>query len=265
MLQIFFKILFLYLLILFFIGCSKAPITHRNQIITINKANELALSKKMSDTILKRSKISNNKKAIKMVNEVGMNIVKIVNNNYHTNNYQWKFTVIENRWKASAICLPGGQVFVYSGLFPYIDNIDELAVVLGHEIAHALARHNAEKRTSSSISDFTTEAMKLLIYIDPTTLKIQKDREQNRVDELMHEWVTLPHSRTHEYEADHIGLVLSSKAGYNPKASLSFWRKFSEKSSIKPEYASTHPTPLNRMKEIEKLMPSLLLFYQRQQ
>ena len=258
---IFFKKLFLSMGILLFIGCSQAPVTHRNQIITSDNSKELALAKKMSDKILKRSKISKNQKAIKMVNEVGMKLVEVVNQEYNTNSYDWKFTVIEDQWKASAICLPNGSVFIYSGLFPYINNDDELAVVLGHEIAHALARHKVERKTSSAISSFTADVMKLLILIDTSTIEIQKEREREKADELMNEWIMLPHSRTHEYEADHIGLVLSAKAGYNPKASLSFWKKFPQKSAIKPEYASTHPTPLNRMKKIETLIPSLLLFY----
>ena len=245
------------------IGCSKAPITHRTQIITSDESKELALGKKMSDKILSRSKISTNLKAINMVNDVGMKIVKVVNQDYNTSNYDWEFTIIDDKWKASAICLPGGRVFIYSGLFPYLDNADELAVVLGHEIAHALARHKVERKASSVISNFTTDVMKLLIDIDTSSLAIQKDREKNRADELMSEWIMLPHSRTHEYEADHIGLVLSSKAGYNPKASLHFWNKFPQNSAIKPEYASTHPTPINRMKKIEILMPSLLSLYQK--
>ena len=260
---IFFKNLLLTTSILFVIGCSKAPITHRTQIIVTPTSKELALGQKMANKILKRSKISQNKKAIKMVNEVGMKLVEVVNKEYHTSNYNWKFTVIDDPWRANAFCLPGGAVFVYSGLFPYLDNADELAIVLGHEIAHALARHSVERKTNLTISKFSKNFMKLLILLDTTTLQIQKERENKRADVLINEWITLPHSRTQEYEADHIGLVLCAKAGYNPKASISFWKKFPQKSAIKPEYASTHPSPLNRIKKIEELMPSLLLLYQK--
>lgn len=262
MLVVFFKRL-LFLSVILFVGCSQAPITHRGQIIVTSSSKELALGKKMSNKILKRSKISKNQKAIKMVNEIGMRLVEVVNRDYNTTNYSWKFTVIDNQWRANAFCLPGGSVFVYSGLFPYIDNRDELAVVLGHEIAHALARHKVERKAHLAISDFTTDIMKLLVFLDPSTIKGQKRRDQERVTKLIDEWITLPHSRTQEYEADHIGLVLCAKAGFNPQASISFWKKFPQQSAIKPEYASTHPSPLNRIKRIEELMPSLLLLYHK--
>jgi len=263
MFQSFFKYLLSLLLFFTFIGCSKAPITNRNQIITTDKSKELALGKKMSNRILRRTTISKNKKAIDIVNEVGMKIVKVVNQDYNTTNYEWKITVLDDKFKASAVCLPGGRVFIYSGLFPYLDNKDELAVVLGHEIAHALARHKVERKASSIMSNFSASIIKILIDEDKSILKIQKDREKNRADEMMKEWVVLPYSRTHEYEADHIGLILSTKAGYNPKAFLSFWRKFPQESIVKPEYSSTHPTPVNRMKKIEALMPSLMLLYNK--
>ena len=263
MLLSFFKYLLPLLLFFSFIGCSKAPVTNRNQIITMDRAKELALGKKMSNRILRRTPISKNQKAIDMVNEVGMKIVKVVNQDYNTTNYEWKFTVVEDKWRASAVCLPGGRVFVYSGLFPYLDNKDELAVVLGHEIAHALARHKVERKASSIMSNFSAGIIKILIHEDKSILKMQREKEKNRADEMMKEWVVLPHSRTHEYEADHIGLVLSTKAGYNPQSALSFWSKFPQESIIKPEYSSTHPTPVKRMKKIEELMQSLILLYKQ--
>lgn len=261
----FFKYLLFLLLFLSFTGCSKAPVTNRNQIITTDRDKELVFGRKMAKRILRKTALSKNQKAINMVNEVGMKIVKVIKKDYNTSSYKWKFTVLDDTFKASAVSLPDGNVFVYSGLFPYLDNADELAVVLAHEMAHTLARHKVERKSSSVMANFTVGVLQIFIDLDKNTAKIQKDTEKNRVEEMITEWVVLPHSRTHEYEADHIGLILSTKAGFNPKAALSFWRKFPQESVIKPEYSSTHPTPVHRMQKIEELMPSLTnIFWSRQ-
>jgi len=259
----FYNIHFTIFIIFLIWGCTKVPISNRTQIMIEDRTSEIELGKKISKKIRRRTPKSKNQKAIKLTNEIGEAIVKVIKKEYNRLPIKWSFTVLEDRWKASAICLPNGDVFIYSGLFPYIDNRDELAVVIGHEMAHTLARHKIERKTNSNISNFVAGIMKTAITLDKMTLEMQKKREKKSIDNLIKDWMVLPHSRTDEYEADHIGLVLSTKAGYNPKAGLSFWRKFTQESIMKVEYFSTHPSALHRIEKIEELMPSLLSIYRK--
>ncbi len=245
-------------MVLFFIlleGCTKAPITNRYQMITMATEEEIAVGEKYAKVILNHSKISDNGKFRDMVSSVGKKIANVVNREYHTQNYHWEFHLIERDNKANAFCLPGGKVFVYTGILAYIENDDELAVVMGHEIAHALARHGAEQKTSKKLASVGNKFFGFLINMNSETIPVEKVWQKKITKEFILEKFMLPHSRTHEYEADKIGLVLSSKAGYDPKASLKFWEKFAKESSDKPEYLSTHPIPKHRIEALEKLMP----------
>jgi len=250
------KIIFLAINI-FFIGCTKAPITNRYQMITMQSQEELALGEKYSKTILRRSKISDDNNLNKMVSRVGLKISKVVNKEYHTNNYNWEFHLIKSEKKANAFCLPGGKVFIYTPIFKYIENDDELATVMGHEIAHALARHGSEKKTSESLANLGNGFLNILDKIgeyDNPTIPIERKWKRKMNKEAIEEWIMLPHSRTQEYEADKIGLILSSKAGFDPKASLNFWKKFSKEKSDKPEYLSTHPSPEHRIEALKRII-----------
>jgi predicted Zn-dependent protease len=176
-------------------------------------------------------------------------------------NYKWEFFVIDNNKEANAFCLPGGKVFVYTGLFKYIANDAELAAVMGHEIGHALARHGAERMSRGILAQTGGEVLQ--------TVMVGRGNPQNTAM-VMEAFgigtqlgVTLPHSRTQEYEADHIGLVLMAKAGYNPNAALSFWNKFARSGQTPPEYLSTHPAPANRIATIRKLIPKVMPLYRR--
>ena len=125
------------ILALFFIGCSKAPITGRNQLIMINPSQELALGFQSAQEVLKQEKVSTDPQKNAMVKRIGQRIANVTGQS----SYSWEFFVIDNNEEANAFCLPGGKVFVYTGLFKYAANDDELAAVMGHEIGHALARH----------------------------------------------------------------------------------------------------------------------------
>jgi predicted Zn-dependent protease len=250
-------------LLLLSIGCTKAPITNRYQMILTDSSKEIAKGLRYSKIILKRSKISKNKILNRMIQKVGKQISKVVNLEYGTIDYQWRFYLIENMEKENAFCFSGGQVFVYTGLFKYIENRDELAIVMGHEIAHALARHGAERKTSSKFSEAGNRILNFFDTYQKKSIPIERkwNRKQNK--KMIDEWIILPHSRTQEYEADKIGLILSSKAGYNPKASISFWKKFTKNSKQNSDYKSTHPSSINRIEELKKIIPFAESFYKK--
>ena len=250
------------LLALFFIGCTKTPITGRSQMIMMDADEEMKLGLETSQEILKNTRLSRDKEATAIVKRVGENIARVTNRDYNTTNYKWEFNLIDNIKQANAFCLPGGKIFVFTGIFRYMNSDDELAAVMGHEVGHALARHGAERKTSATLSKIGAGILKVLNELDDKKTRAQKDEDNRATDYMVGRWIMLPHSRTQEYEADHIGLVLSAKAGYNPNAALSFWKKFSAQKSNRPEYMSTHPTPAHRIEKIKELIPKVMPYYE---
>jgi len=257
------EILWVLLGVTLFSGCTKAPITGRNQLIMMSADEEMQLGLETSKEILKNIRLSNDKEATAMVKEVGENIAKATAKDYNTSNYKWEFNLVDNLKVANAFCLPGGKIFVYTGILKYMNSNSELAAVMGHEVGHALARHGAERRSSATLSKVGAGILKVLNALDDKKSWAEKQADDKNTDYMVSRWIMLPHSRTHEYEADHIGLVLAAKAGYNPKSALSFWKKFGSEESARPEYLSTHPTASHRIEKIEELLPEALSFYEK--
>ncbi len=253
--QTFTKIIAIVILALLFIGCTKAPITGRSQFIMVSPQQEMALGLKSAQEVLKTEKISTNPQQNAMVKRVGERIAAVTGQN----NYAWEFFVIDKDDEPNAFCLPGGKVFVYSGIFKYVSSDDELAAVMGHEIGHALARHGAERMSRGQLTQATGQILGAVMQgrgnPQNTAMVMQAFGIGSQLG------VMLPHSRTQEYEADHIGLVLMAKAGYNPQAALNFWQKFARSGKTPPEYLSTHPAPQHRIEQIKALLPKVMPLY----
>jgi len=196
------KIILGAILALLFIGCTKAPITGRSQLIMIDKQQELALGFQSAQEVLKKEKISSDPQKNAMVKRIGQRIANVSGQS----NYKWEFFVIENDKEANAFCLPGGKVFVYTGLFKYVANDDELAAVMGHEIGHALARHGAERMSRGQLAQTGGQLLSAVMQgrgnPQNTAMVMQAFGIGTQLG------IMLPHSRVQEYEADHIGLVL---------------------------------------------------------
>jgi predicted Zn-dependent protease len=251
------KIILSVILALLFIGCTKAPITGRSQLIMVDQAQEIQLGLQSEKEILSKQRVSRDPQKNAMVRRVGRRIANVTGQK----NYKWEFFVIDNNKEANAFCLPGGKVFVYTGLFKYIANDAELAAVMGHEIGHALARHGAERMSRGILAQTGGEVLQTVMAGRGNPQNTAMVMEAFGIGTQL--GVTLPHSRTQEYEADHIGLVLMAKAGYNPNAALSFWNKFARSGQTPPEYLSTHPAPANRIATIRKLIPKVMPLYRR--
>jgi len=254
------KIILGAILALLFIGCSKAPITGRSQLIMINHSQELALGFQSAQEVLKTEKVSRDPQKNSMVKRIGERIAQVANNQYPiAKSFTWEFFVIDNDAEANAFCLPGGKVFVYTGLFKYAANDDELAAVMGHEIGHALARHGAERMSRGQLAQTGGQVLGAVMQgrgnPQNTAMVMQAFGIGTQLG------VMLPHSRIQEYEADHIGLVLAAKSGYNPQAALNFWEKFARDGKTPPEYLSTHPAPANRIQKIRSLLPQTMPIY----
>ena len=248
------------ILALLFIGCTKAPITGRDQFIMINAQQEMQLGLQSEKQILQKERVSHDPQKNAMVKRVGKRIAHIASSQYPTaKNFQWEFFVIDNDKEANAFCLPGGKVFVYTGLFKYVASDAELASVMGHEIGHALARHGAERMSRGQLAQVSGQVLQGIMVGQGNPQNTAAVMQAFGIGTQL--GVMLPHSRTQEYEADHIGLVLMAKAGYNPNAALSFWDKFSKSGRTPPEYLSTHPAPRNRIETIKKLIPKVMPYY----
>ena len=247
------------ILALLFIGCSKAPITGRNQMIIVSPQQELSLGFESAKQVLAKEKLSTDPQKNAMVKRIGQRIAKTTEA-LHKVNYQWEFFVIDNDKEGNAFCLPGGKVFVYTGLFKYASNDDELAAVMGHEIAHALARHGAERMSSGQVQQVGGQILGAVMQSQGNAVNTAMAMQAFGIGTQM--GIMLPHSRTQEYEADHIGLVLAAKSGYNPRSALSFWEKFGASGETPPEYMSTHPAPANRIAEIKALLPKTMPMYE---
>ena len=189
------------------LGCtSKAPVTNRSQMILISQSQELALGEKSYKDTLKKSKIVTNTKEATKVKEIGLKIAKVVNNNY-----QWEFNLIDNKAK-NAFCLPGGKVAVYSGILEVAQNDSQLATVISHEIAHALARHGAERMSSGMVSSTLQMVGNVILG---STGNSQYGNMFNLAYGAGSQYgVLLPYGRLQESEADEIGLHLMYKAGF---------------------------------------------------
>ncbi len=202
--------------------------------------------------VLKAEPATKDEKAIERVRRIGQQIADAANQP----NFQWEFNVIESDTQ-NAFCLPGGKVAVYTGILPVCENDNGLAVVMSHEVSHAIARHGGERMTYQSAQNLGKTGLAYLT-------KKQDEQKQKIVQTaygVVSEYgVILPYSRKHELEADHIGLLLMAKAGFDPSEAPKFWDRFSsaKKGSAPMEYMSTHPSDESRAAALRALLPEAM-------
>lgn len=238
------------ILLVFFIGCtSKTPITNRSQMILISQDQELALGEKTYKDTLKKSDVINGTKDSQRVKQIGENIANIVD----IKDYKWEFNLINNKAK-NAFCLPGGKVVVYTGILEVAKNDDQLATVISHEIAHALARHGAERMSNGMVA----QGVQVLGNIILGTQAPQYANAFNIAYGAGAQYgVLLPYGRMQESEADEIGIYLMHKAGYNLNEALKFWQNMSEGKKESVEFFSTHPNSSTRIANISKVIKTI--------
>ncbi|HEX5078328.1 MAG TPA: M48 family metallopeptidase [Geminicoccaceae bacterium] len=229
-------------------GCQAAPITGRNQLIVLPESQDAQLGLEAYQQILSESSISNDPDLNRRVQEVGRRIAAV---SPHPE-WDWQFTVIEND-EPNAFALPGGKVGVNTGLFQVAKNDAQLAAVIGHEVAHAIARHGAERMSQQVLMQAGLAG--LGIATDQTTATLAAQAAT-----LV---VTLPYSRTQEAEADHIGLVYMAEAGYDPREAIALWQNFESFGGERPpEFLSTHPAPGSRIQNLQNLLPEVMPIYE---
>jgi len=246
----FFFSVWFFSLVFLVMGCSKQGAVSGSKLYS----TEIREGENRAKEILSHVKLYDNKESIEKIEKVAKRLIKVVEQEYDTTQYQWRFYIVDEKWRANAFCLPGGKIFIFRGLFPYLSNEDELAVVLSHEMIHALKHHQRYRKETKVLSKIGKAVLSTIVFLNPYSLPFVKEQEEKKTDNLVDEYLFLPYIKSHEYEADILGLKLMQKAGYNAKSALSFWSKFSEESRSKPEYLSTHPSTKHRMEKINDFL-----------
>lgn len=246
-------------LFLLFLACATSPYTGRRQLMLISPREEIALGNQASKEILRKEPECRDPRYVNPVRRVGMRIARAANRP----DYRWEFHVIDKPKVVNAFCLPGGKIFVYTGIFKYIQSDAELATVIGHETGHALARHGAERMSMALLTKMGEQAAMLALNLQ-TAEGIRAFNTAYGI--ATNVGVLLPYSRKQEYEADHIGLILMALAGYDPHAALSFWSKMVRESKGKHTIAllATHPADKDRIARIRALIPEAMRYYRPQ-
>jgi len=239
------------------IGCSTNPYTGRSQLILIDPSTEVALGAQGYQQLLAEYKVATDPAVVEPAVRIGKDLAQFADQP----NYEWEFNVLDEPEIINAVCAPGGKIAVWTGIFPVAENEAGLAIILGHEISHALARHGAERISQG-----------MLAQVGAITLGAALSGTGNSTYQMamaayglgVQFGIMLPFSRSHESEADRIGLLLAARAGYDPREAIKVWQRFSELSPNRvPEFLSTHPSHETRIQDFEKLMPEALELYEK--
>ena len=236
-------------------ACETVPYTGRHQIMLLPESAELQMGRQSYQEVLKKSTLSSDAEANERLARVGRRIAEATGRS----EYQWEFRLIEDK-QVNAFCLPGGKVAVYTGILPVTRDDAGLAAVVGHEVAHAIARHGAERVSQGLlVQSGLTATQMALSRSDPRTVQAVTAM----LGAGASVGVMLPWSRAQESEADHLGLIYMAKAGYHPSAARDLWVRMAEraKGARPPEFLSTHPAPATRIAQIERWIPEALKYY----
>ena len=239
-------------------GCATVPYTGRSQLVFMNESEELSLGAQASKQVLEKEREEKGTARAARVERVGKRIAAVA----ERPQFQWEFHTIPSE-TLNAFCLPGGKVFVYTALLDLTQgNDNELAAVMGHEIAHAVARHGAERVSQNQIAAIGQVAAQIGVAAATGSAEAADSVGQG-YGLLTQLGILLPYSRKHETEADTIGIILAAKAGYDPRAAIAFWKKMGVASQGKqpPALLSTHPLNEQRIKDLEEAMPRALEYY----
>ena len=250
------------------IACTQNAITGRNQLSLVSDEQMQQMSITQYKQFLTENKVVANSqsKDAEMVKRVGSRIANAVTNFYkgkgtanELQNYQWEYNLVQSN-DVNAWCMPGGKIVVYTGILPVAQNEAALAVVVGHEVAHAVLKHGSERMSQGLVQQLGGVALQVALANKPTqtqNLFMQAYGLGSTVGAI------LPHSRNQELEADHYGLIYTALAGYNPKEAIPLWERMAKLSNGQkpPEFLSTHPAEQTRIDQLEKYMNEALQYY----
>ena len=251
------------------VGCgtsSTVPITGRKRTLMVSDEQVLSLSNQQYQQYMQSAKPSTNAANTAMVKRVGQNlanaVVSYLNANglsADTKNYSWEFNLVQDK-QVNAFCMPGGKIVVYEGLLPVTRDETSLAIVLGHEIAHAVAKHSAEQMSTAIKQQYGAQALGVLMAGAGASSGLQQ--VAGTVFGLGAQGASAKYSRDHESEADHLGIIFAAMAGYDPEAAVSFWQRMSQATGGgSTSWLSTHPSDATRIKQIQGWLPEARKYY----
>ena len=253
------KIVFALIYIIFLTSCTSVSITDRKQLMILGDDVIYPEAFKAYKNFKSKTKLIESGKEIDQINKVTSKLKTAIKNYYKgkgqkdpTSNFAWEVVLVNNKEVKNAWCMPGGKIAVYSGILEIANNEGSLAALMGHEIAHAVARHGSERASQGLILDLGTMAVEKLLIGRPLTGDSRK-----LYDYFTTFGVMLPFSRSHEAEADYLGLVFMHFAGYDLDESFKMWERMDKLNSGNrtPEFLSTHPSSKTRIENIKKWIP----------
>ncbi len=255
------------IVITFIIACVKVPITNRKQMKLLPESMLQNMSLTEYKKVITAGPLSKNTTDVNRIKNIGSNVsvaiatyLKSHNGQSRLDGVNWEFNLIESNLE-NAWCMPGGKVAFYSGLLPLCKDDNGIAVVMGHEIAHAIARHGNERMSQQ-----------MLLQTGQITLALAMQSKPQETQKLFmtaygigtEVGLALPYSRMHESEADKMGLIFMAMAGYDPKTAIDFWKRMSQAGGQKPpQILSTHPSDEKRIKDLQDFMPQALKYYNK--
>ena len=249
-------------------SCSTAPITERRQLKIIPEAKLNAQAAQIYEKIKEKEKLSKDIKTLDLIKEIGAKMENSIGEYFYqskqddpTKFFEWEYILIENKKVRNAWCMPGGKIAVYTGILDVTKNTDGLAAVMGHEIAHAVAKHSVERASRGAILNTGTQLID--IFTGGKLSQVNRATGMNTIGLLSQLGIMNPFNRKQESEADYLGMIFSSLSGYDIRETVKIWERMKEfnKGKAPPEFMSTHPSAENRIKKIDEWTNEIILDY----
>jgi predicted Zn-dependent protease len=249
-------------------SCSTAPITDRKQLKLLPESSINNQAAQIYENVKKKTKLSDDKKQLNEIKEIGSKIEEAVslyfdsiNKKDPTYNFQWEYILVDNDKIKNAWCMPGGKIAVYTGILEVTKNKHGLAAVMGHEIAHAVAKHSIERASRALVLNVGTQVAD--IFSGGVISRTQRATGVDVAGMLRTFGIDNPFGRKQETEADYLGLIFSSLAGYDIRESVKIWERMKEahKGQEPPEWMSTHPSNDRRIESLKKWIPEIVMEY----
>ena len=249
-------------------SCTTAPITERRQLKIVSEAKLNAQAAAIYEKVKEKEKMSDDLKSLNEIREIGKKMEYSIGEYFYrsklndpTVNFDWEYILIDNKKVRNAWCMPGGKIAIYSGMLEVTKNKNGLAAVMGHEIAHAVAKHSVERASRGQLLSAGTQIIDILS--GGKLSQVNRTTGMNTVGLLSQLGIMFPFNRKQESEADYLGLIFSSLSGYDIRETTKIWERMKEynKGKTPSEFMSTHPSPDNRIRKIKDWTNSVTLDY----
>ena len=249
-------------------SCSTTPITDRKQFKIIPESKLNSQAAQIYEKVKEKEKMSDDKKTLNEIKEIGNKMEDSISQYFNNENlddptkyFDWEYILIDNKKIKNAWCMPGGKIAVYSGLLEVTKNTNGLAAVMGHEIAHAVAKHSVERASRNVLLNTGTQLFD--VFTGGKLSQVNRITGMNTVGLISQIGILNPFNRKQESEADYLGLIFSSLSGYDIRETTKLWERMKEANKGKqpPEFMSTHPSPTNRIKKLNEWINEIIIKY----